>query len=71
MTPMRCGGMVLAVLLSLALAGCPDEGPLCAEGLSPCGDECVDLSSSSSGCGACGVTCSATQQCVEGACQCR
>lgn len=71
MTPRRCGGVVLAVLLCLVLAGCPDEGPLCAEGLSACGDECVDLSSSSSQCGACGVACSATQQCVEGACQCR
>ena len=61
----------LVALLCLVLTGCPDPAPLCPEGQSRCGDACVDLSSSSSQCGACGVACSSTQLCVEGACQCR
>ena len=58
-------------VLSLFLAGCPEELPPCVEGQSRCGDVCVDLSSTASHCGACGVACSSTEACVEGACQCR
>jgi len=61
----------LLMVLSLLLAGCPDAPLLCSEGQSRCGDTCVDLSSTSSDCGACGVACSGTEVCVEGACRCR
>ncbi|MET0404178.1 MAG: MXAN_6577-like cysteine-rich protein [Cystobacter sp.] len=71
MMPMRCLGGVLSLFLVLTLTGCRDEGPLCAEGQSACEGTCVDLSSSASRCGACDVACSATQQCVQGACGCR
>ncbi|QRN98713.1 hypothetical protein JRI60_06655 [Archangium violaceum] len=62
---------VTLVMVLLLLAGCPDEGPLCVEAQTRCGEACVDLSSSSSHCGACGVVCSATEACVEGSCRCR
>jgi stigma-specific protein Stig1 len=62
---------LLLVALALLLAGCPDEGALCPEGQTRCGDTCVDLASTSAHCGACGVVCSSTEVCVEGGCQCR
>ncbi|AGC42316.1 hypothetical protein MYSTI_00967 [Myxococcus stipitatus DSM 14675] len=62
----------LGVLLScLLLTGCPDSGVVCGEGLSRCGDTCVDLTSASANCGACGVTCGEGQLCSEGACTCQ
>jgi len=63
--------LLFPLMLSLLLAGCPDPGALCVEGQARCGEACVDLSSSSSHCGACGVACSSTEVCVEGACHCR
>ncbi|MBM7113358.1 MXAN_6577-like cysteine-rich protein [Archangium primigenium] len=69
MTPSRSPALV--ALLCLVLAGCPDPEPLCPEGQSRCGVACVDLSSTSAQCGACGVACAAAELCVEGACQCR
>ncbi len=66
------GSAVLClVTLSLLLAGCPDEGALCVEGQTRCGEACVDISSASAHCGACGVACAGTEVCVEGACRCR
>lgn len=68
-------GGTLAVLLlvmgSVLLAGCPRDDLLCSEGLTLCGSTCVDLSSASSDCGACDVACSVTEVCIEGACRCR
>jgi hypothetical protein len=55
--------------LGLLLTGCPEEGSTCSEGLTLCGDTCVDVSSSASHCGACGTMCSQGQQCVAGGCQ--
>jgi hypothetical protein len=57
------------VALGLLLSGCPEEGVKCGEGLSVCGSTCVDLASTADNCGACGATCGAGQQCVEGACR--
>ena len=54
--------------LLLLLPGCPDTGVLCSEGLSACGESCVDLASERAHCGACGVACAAGQLCAEGAC---
>jgi hypothetical protein len=59
--------LVLLPLL-LLLAGCPETGVLCSEGLTACGDTCADLSSESAHCGACGVACGAGELCAEGAC---
>ena len=61
---------LLFVSWCLVLAGCPDTGVLCSEGLTRCGDACVDLSSTSTRCGACDVACTATQTCLEGTCRC-
>ncbi|PTL81363.1 MXAN_6577-like cysteine-rich protein [Vitiosangium sp. GDMCC 1.1324] len=63
--------MLLLGTLSLLLAGCPEEVLLCPEGLVRCGNVCADLSSTSAHCGACGVACSTTEVCIEGACRCR
>lgn len=71
--PKREGASTVLFLAAvcLLLTGCPDEGPLCSEGQTRCGEACVDLSSTSSDCGACGAACAATEACVEGACRCR
>ncbi|WP_338870659.1 MXAN_6577-like cysteine-rich protein [Myxococcus stipitatus] len=62
----------LGVLLSsLLLTGCPDSGVVCGEGLTRCGDTCLDLTSESANCGACGVVCGEGQLCSEGACTCQ
>ena len=57
-------------LLGVLLLGCPAELPPCSEGLVRCGEACVDLSSTASACGACGVACGGSQACVEGVCLC-
>lgn len=62
--------VLVVISWCLLLAGCPDTGALCSEGLTRCGGACVDLSSTAAQCGACDVACSATQTCIEGACQC-
>jgi hypothetical protein len=61
----------LGLFTLLAVAGCFDPlvGHPCAPGYSLCGEACVDLTTSASHCGACGVTCSGTCQaaiCVSG-----
>ncbi|MBK6528241.1 MAG: SUMF1/EgtB/PvdO family nonheme iron enzyme [Deltaproteobacteria bacterium] len=44
--------------------GCPPSGV-------PCGDlSCVDLTSSASNCGACGIICPTDQVCIAGRCRC-
>ncbi|WP_224244613.1 hypothetical protein [Hyalangium gracile] len=53
----------------LLLSGCPDEGVECGEGLTECSGECVDLTSSTTDCGACGVACGPEQVCSQGSCQ--
>ncbi len=63
--------LLVGLGLGLLLAGCPAELPPCVEGQGRCGEACVDLSSTASHCGACGVACSRTEACVEGACLCR
>jgi hypothetical protein len=52
-------------------ASCPygSCGPTCTPPLSPCGSQCVDLSSDPTNCGACSATCTKAQSCVNGACQ--
>lgn len=40
----------------------------CAVGLTACGNECVDLTSSPTHCGVCGTVCSSGQVCVNGSC---
>ena len=70
----RCPWPVLVLVLlggPWLAAGCTDPAPLCPEGQSRCGDTCVDLSSSSAQCGACGQACAGTEACVAGTCQCR
>ncbi|WNG50793.1 hypothetical protein F0U60_46700 [Archangium minus] len=63
--------VLLLVMGSALLVGCPSDEFLCSEGLTRCDNTCVDLSSTSSDCGACGVACSVTEVCIEGACRCR
>jgi hypothetical protein len=57
--------------LGFFLGGCPDEGVVCGEGLTRCGLDCVDTTSESDNCGACGVACGQSQVCAESTCQCR
>lgn len=63
-------------LLSLSLASCgpqPRETEsACAEGLTLCGEECVDLSDDTQNCGQCGYECRAPESntCYQGLCAC-
>lgn len=56
--------------MMMALAGCPGQGVVCRDGLTACGDVCVDSSADTLNCGACGVACGGDQICQSGACAC-
>lgn len=62
----------LVAALALALTGCsgcsPIVGAECREGLTRCGELCVDLQSDPQHCGACNNACAAGQACVAGMC---
>ncbi|MBN1204844.1 MAG: hypothetical protein JXB05_07965 [Myxococcaceae bacterium] len=62
---------VTVAALGLWLGGCPELGVDCGEGLTRCFDQCVDLTSSTESCGACGVVCGLGQVCAEGSCRCQ
>lgn len=65
---MRLGIFLVAIVsgcLSILALGCPGDQCL---GLALCGDECADLSTSTSHCGACGHACDPGQACVDGGC---
>lgn len=57
-------------LTALTLTGCPEEGVICAEGLTRCNNTCEDVQNDPVNCGACNVACQAGQVCSEGACVC-
>jgi hypothetical protein len=61
----------LAVVLLLALTGCPDTGIVCRMGTDRCGTGCADYSSDRRNCGACGASCAQGQVCSSGACECQ
>lgn len=61
---------VVPIACVLLFTGCPTQGVVCGEGMSACGEVCVDLQSSPQSCGACGVSCGDGQICQEGACAC-
>ena len=67
---MRYGGIMRLrlFLVALCVSACPPADSTCAEGTQRCENACVDLSSSTANCGACGTACAAAQRCVEGAC---
>ena len=61
------GRLLVAVLASVWLASCG-----CPEGVSPCGDTCVDLEFDPFNCGACGRVCdpwAALGTCYAGTCR--
>ncbi len=62
---------MMVAALGLLLEGCPQLGAECGEGLTSCFDQCVDLSSTTTHCGACGRICGQGQVCSEGTCQCQ
>lgn len=53
-----------------AVARCPTSSQACPDGLTRCGDTCVDLQTSSEACGACGRQCVGGQSCSFGTCGC-
>jgi hypothetical protein len=53
------------LLLVLAFSACPPLGVVCKPGTVPCGTGCVDPTSDRRNCGGCGLTCAATQDCVQ------
>jgi hypothetical protein len=63
--------LCVVAALGLGLSGCPQLGSECGEGLTTCVGQCVDLSSTTSHCGACGHICGQGQVCSEGACLCQ
>ncbi|WP_437319946.1 MXAN_6577-like cysteine-rich protein [Sorangium sp. So ce385] len=61
----------LAAAVLASVASCSDGGPttnVCVAPETQCDGVCVDTSTSSSHCGACGTTCSSGQVCSAGAC---
>jgi hypothetical protein len=66
-----CLLVLSSLVFCLGLTGCSDSGAVCGEGLTLCEGICVDLTSESAHCGACGTICGDNQACVEGACRCR
>lgn len=59
--------------LLFVFAGCVDDSPApssssCESSESSCDDECVDVQTDATNCGACGVVCSAGEVCTAGAC---
>lgn len=73
LTPAGAGilAAVAAVVMMVGLSGCPDEGLVCSEGLTACGNRtCEDLTSDRRNCGACGVACQVGQICQNSACIC-
>ncbi len=54
----------------VTLAGCPEQGVVCREGQTACGEQCVDTVADNRNCGACGVQCGGDQVCQAGACSC-
>jgi hypothetical protein len=61
------GGGVAA---GLFIAACIDQGLVCVNGLTRCGQSCADLSSDRHNCGACGLSCQTLQVCTNSVCQC-
>lgn len=69
---------MLAVACAAALGACgrpwedfvvlADDDPMCTDGLTSCGDGCVDLKADPNHCGACDTECSNDQSCIDGAC---
>ncbi len=45
-----------------------NDGVACPEGLTRCGDRCVDLMVSGGNCGVCGAHCPMSMQCEQGQC---
>jgi hypothetical protein len=60
----------MVTAFGLVLSGCPELGAECGEGLTSCFGQCVDLTSTATSCGACGVVCGPGQVCSEGTCKC-
>ena len=59
--------LALALVAFVATEACDDV--LCPAGQLDCGsNQCVDIASSRTNCGACGVACGAGQECVAGTC---
>lgn len=53
-----------------ALGNCIPAAQGCPQGLTACGDACVDVQTSAASCGACGMKCGAGQACSAGKCGC-
>ena len=70
-SPTRVVLPALLLLAAPALPGCLSSSELqCATGTIRCGDTCVQTSTDSNNCGACGSACSGGNVCVGGACVC-
>lgn len=52
-------------------ASSADSGPTCKSNETVCGGACVDTSTSTSNCGACGKSCAASETCTTGNCGCK
>lgn len=63
--------VVALAALGFLGGGCLKKEVECSAGLTRCGLDCVDLTSESGNCGACGIACGEAQTCVNSACQCR
>ncbi len=55
------------VVLAASCAESPEASGECADGLSRCNGECVELQANAEHCGACGEACEEGQLCVEAA----
>ncbi|MFZ3113721.1 MAG: hypothetical protein WA111_12345 [Methanothrix sp.] len=46
------------------------SGPVCPDGMFPCNGTCIDMSTDTQNCGACGNVCSLGKVCIKGVCTC-
>ncbi|MDC0680585.1 MXAN_6577-like cysteine-rich protein [Sorangium atrum] len=60
--------LAAGVVLAASCAESPEASGECADGLSRCNGECVELQANAEHCGACGDACEEGQRCVEGRC---
>ena len=44
------------------------SGPVCPDGMFPCNGTCIDMSTDTQNCGACGNVCPANAICIDGSC---
>ncbi|MFZ5787750.1 MAG: MXAN_6577-like cysteine-rich protein [Acidobacteriota bacterium] len=67
---MKLVAVAAPLAFAAILAGCGDDTVSCPTGQQMCNNQCVNLDSNPSNCGACGTTCKTGETCSAGKCAC-